>query len=228
MFKNFMNFWKGEKFLSQVVDEFGTMLENAQTMFQEVGAFLLKGEKRQDLSKRIYALDKKINSRERDIRRRIVKHLAIQPDEDVGSCLVLMSVVKDAERLGDYCKNFLEAAELIKEPADRKPYQDRFSELFTQVDQTFNLCRDAFVNSDEEKAKRIMKSERKIGAQFDRTIEKLATSSLPPNEAVCSALIARYFKRIVAHLSNIASSVVVPVSDIDFSEKEKNTKKVPQ
>ena len=28
------------------------------------------------------------------------------------ACLVLISVVKDAERIGDYCKNLLEAAGL--------------------------------------------------------------------------------------------------------------------
>jgi len=41
--------------------------------------------------------------------------------------------------------------------------------------------------------------------------------------AVCFALIAKHFKRIVAHLVNIATSVILPLSDLDyFDERRKN------
>jgi hypothetical protein len=41
--------------------------------------------------------------------------------------------------------------------------------------------------------------------------------------AVCFALAARHFKRIVAHLVNLATSVVLPYSDLDyFDERRKN------
>ena len=38
------------------------------------------------------------------------------PGVDVPACLVLMSVVKDAERIGDYCKNVLDAAKSEAQP----------------------------------------------------------------------------------------------------------------
>ena len=55
-------------------------------------------------------------------------------------------------------------------------------------------------------------------------IAKLAKSDLPVNAAVCFTLMARYFKRITAHLTNIATSVILPLTDLDyFDEKRMET-----
>jgi len=40
--------------------------------------------------------------------------------------------------------------------------------------------------------------------------------------AICFALVARHFKRIVAHLVNIATSVVLPYSDLDYFDERRN------
>ena len=221
MFKNLLNFWKGKEFMTQVLDEFGAMLNDAHAMYNWIGLALLKGQEKDDLADRVYALDLQINGREKDIRRQVVKHLAMQPSVDVGACLILMSVVKDAERLGDYSKNLLEITELLKEPANHRLFHDFFWDSFERINGTFSLCREAFVNSDEEKARRIMDEGHAVTHQCDEIIEKLAASSLSANEAVCAALMARYFKRIMAHLMNISSSVVMPITDIDFSGSEK-------
>ncbi len=53
-------------------------------------------------------------------------------------------------------------------------------------------------------------------------IEKVAKGdNLSTNEAVCFALTARYFKRITAHLSNIATSVVLPLSELDYFDEKR-------
>jgi len=56
-------------------------------------------------------------------------------------------------------------------------------------------------------------------------VQKIAKSNIPTNEAVCLALLARYFKRIAAHLANIGSSVIVPISDLDFYDEKLRHKK---
>jgi phosphate transport system protein len=55
----------------------------------------------------IYTRDQSVNELERSIRRKILRHLTIHPGDDVAACLALMSVAKDAERIGDYCKKRL-------------------------------------------------------------------------------------------------------------------------
>ena len=108
MFKNISAFLKGHSFLDNTLQEFKEMLDNAQSMYAQVCQSLIHGDANDNLKENIYSLDARINDLERDIRKKVVEHLVLQPTVDVSTCLVLMSVVKDAERLGDYCKNLYE------------------------------------------------------------------------------------------------------------------------
>ncbi|MFH1997072.1 MAG: PhoU domain-containing protein [Candidatus Omnitrophota bacterium] len=221
MFKNLMQFWRGKDFLGQVLEEFRNMLDDSRTMFKGVCKKLIYAEDIGNLKDKIYHLDKKINEVERDIRRRVIEHLAVQPSIDVPVSLILMSVVKDAERLGDYCKNLYEVSELLDKPIDEAKYRELFGDTDKAVLDLFAETREAFVQSDENKAAELWERERKIVKGCDAILEKVAKSSLSVNEAVCFALMARYFKRITAHLANIGTSVIVPVSDLDYYDEKR-------
>ena len=221
MFKNLLHFWKGKDFLSQVIEEFGNMLNDAESMFRTVCNVLLDNEEQPGIEERIYEIDKKVNLLEKNIRKRIVEHLALQPSVDVPACLLLMSVVKDAERLGDYSKNLYQVSKILEKPIDKS----RFASLFENTDEEililFTTAKESFINSDEAKAKLSWDYESKIVKKCDRIVEKLAKSKLSVNEAVCFTLIARYFKRLAAHLSNIATSVILPISDLDYFDEDR-------
>ena len=220
MFKNLMSFWKGKDFLTKVLEDFKEMLDDTRYMFESVCKGLIAGEAAPNLEDKIYEVDKKVNLLEREIRKRVVEHLSIQPAIDVPVSLVLMSVVKDAERVGDYCKNILEIMSLIEKPVKR----DRFEELFDGIDkkilEEFTKTQKAFIESDEKMAKEIMYLEREIVKDCDEIVKRLAKSNFPANEAVCLALLGRYFKRVAAHLANIGSSVILPISDLDFFDEK--------
>ena len=57
---------------------------------------------------------------------------------------------------------------------------------------------------------------------YEQTIREITTSDLGTNDAVCLVLVLRFFKRLVAHMSNIASTVVMPVDLIDFYDEPEN------
>jgi phosphate uptake regulator len=222
MFKNLLQFWKGKDFLSQVLDEFKAMLDNAQSMFDSVCRRLIDNETENNLEDSIYNLDNKINDAERDIRKRIVEHLSMQPSVDVSTSLLLMSVVKDAERLGDYAKNLLDVTKILEKPIDKSRYKDLFNSIDQEILELFGQTKKAFIESDEDKAAESWNYETKIVKRCEEVIAKLAKSNLSANEAVCFTLIARHFKRIAAHLTNIATSVILPLTDLDyFDEKRK-------
>ena len=223
MFKNLLHFWKGKDFLTQVLEEFSKMLNDTEQMFKSVCNRLLENQEESGLEDKIYEIDKRVNLLERDIRKRIVEHLALQPSVDVPASLLLMSVVKDAERLGDYSKNLLEITKFLARPIDKTKFSELFEHMDTEILELFAATNEAFIRSDEEKANLSWQYERKIVRKCDRIVEKLAQSNLSVNEAVCFTLIARYFKRLAAHLSNIATSVILPISDLDyFDEKRRN------
>jgi len=224
MFKNLLQFWKGKDFLTEVLEEFKVMLEDTKEMFESVCKRLIHNEKEPGLEERIYAIDKKVNELQRNIRKRIVGHLSIQPSVDVSTSLLLMSVVKDAERLGDYSKNLLEVVKLLQKPIDKEHYRGLFNNIENDIKNLFKKTKEAFMESDEAKANLSWKYETKLSKRCDEIIEKVAKGDLPTNEAVCFVLMARYFKRLTAHLSNIGTSVVLPLSDLDyFDEKRKPT-----
>ena len=221
MFKNLLSFWKGKDFLAQVFEEFKDMLDETKRMYEMVCGTLLENAEETDLKKKIYAIDDRVNHLQKHIRTRIIEHLSLQPTVDVNACLLLMSVVKDAERLGDYCKNLYEVTELLEKPIDKAVFSRYFNGLDKDILTLFESTKEAFIEAEKNKAESAWGYEHRIAVQCDNVLREIAKSSLSVNEAVCLALIARHFKRLVAHLTNIATSVLLPLSDLDYFDERR-------
>ena len=221
MFKNLLSFWKGKDFLAQVLEEFSGMLDDSESMFKAVCARLLEGGQDPGLKEKIYELDSKINLLQKDIRTQIVEHLSLRPTVDVTACLVLMSVVKDAERLGDYAKNLYEVTEFADKPVDKTLYVQYFDSLDKDILVLFRQTKEAFIQADEDKARSAWGFEKTVAKRCDQIVEQLAHSRISVNQAVCFTLVARHFKRIVAHLVNIATSVILPLSELDYFDERR-------
>ncbi|NOR52883.1 MAG: hypothetical protein GQ536_02185, partial [Candidatus Aminicenantes bacterium] len=58
----------------------------------------------------IYNKDAEINRFEREVRRNVFNHLAVVGPARLPSGLVLVSIIIDIERIGDYTKNIVELA----------------------------------------------------------------------------------------------------------------------
>jgi len=224
MFENLLKFWKGKDFLGQVLQEFKDMLDDAQIMFKAVCKKLIDNQEEPGLKDKVYGVDRKVNDLQRDIRKRVIEHLTVQPCVDVPTSLLLMSVVKDAERLGDYAKNLFEVSQLLEKPLNKEKYVQLFNNVEKEILELFEATKTAFIDSDESKASSTWDYKTKITKMCDDIIQELAKSDLTVNEAVTFTLMARYFKRLTAHLTNIATSVILPLTDLDyFDEKRKET-----
>ena len=166
----------------------------------------------------IYSRDKLINELLRSIRRKIVRHLTINPESDVAASLALMSVAKDAERIGDYCKNVFEVGQYYKEDFRLPAYQEPLDKICEQVQRLFGQVSRAFQHSDEDEAKAALKSADAIGDDCDRIIEQLLgdPTTIETHEAVAYSLLARHYKRVSSHLSNVTTAVMGQVDELDF------------
>ena len=95
-----------------------------------------------------------------------------------------------------------------------------FAGLFGDVEKKlldgFKGTKKSFIDSDKKIAKDVIINERDLLKRCDLALTRLAKSDYATNEAVCLTLLARYFKRIAAHLANISSSVILPIQDLDF------------
>lgn len=215
--KQFFDIWKGRTFIDSIMEDFKKMMEEIFEMFELVTILIFQHKPIKGVEKKIYEDDIFVNKAERNIRKRIVEHLSIQPKVDIGASLVMISIVKDAERIGDYCKNLFEVYKMLKKFNKKHKYYDVFKNMRDTISKLILETEVAFRESLPDKAKMILDETYKVEKQCDQLIYEFANSKkMTPNEAVCLTLMARYFKRICAHLSNTATSVLYPVHHIDF------------
>ena len=86
----------------------------------------------------------------------------------------------------------------------------------------FQRAKKAFIESDEAQATKSWVTKREVSKQCEEILLKLSKSNLSVNEAVCFTLMARHFKRLSSHLTNIATSVIVPLSDLDYFDEKRD------
>jgi phosphate transport system protein len=222
-FRSILDLFKEDNWSNDLVDMIKEMLDLSSDMFDYTINVLVQGAPDDDPQHMLYNRDKRINKLERKIRRRVVSHLSVRGSRaEVPSALIFMNVVKDAERIGDYVKNLHEVNDMMAEGSDRAIYQEHIAGPAAIITELFQQTRQAFLDSDEEMAGKVIKKAKAQGREYEDSIRKITTSDLGTNEAVCLVLILRFFKRVVAHMSNIASTVVMPVDMIDFYDEPEN------
>ena len=219
MFKELLGMLRAKSPLNSMLGEFTKMIEKAEWMFDASVQVLMCEKPAEDVKEEIYSKDKEINEHQRSIRRKIIRHLSLQPGSDVPACLMLMSVVKDAERMGDFCKNIYELGAMLDVTFDSGRYKTPLIELSEQVENLFGKTRKAFERSDEEIARSIMNRGARISKQCDMLLHQLIVDEIPTKKAVGYTLLARYLKRISSHLTNIATSVVTSVDNLDYLDE---------
>ena len=110
LFNDVINLWKADDLLSQAWDDSHEMLNLSHEIFQQALIYLKKGENI-DTLKALKKRDKEINEFQRDVRRKVLTHYAVEQDTtDLADGLILINMVVDIERIGDYCKNILDLA----------------------------------------------------------------------------------------------------------------------
>ncbi|MHC4662568.1 MAG: PhoU domain-containing protein [Planctomycetota bacterium] len=221
-FKKLFEIWTGQSLYNDMLNEFIGMLDKCTTMFGYMHDFFSGEKEPMDYKDEIFRSDKEINEMTRTIRKQVIEHLTVNPGEDLAACLILMSVVKDAERIGDFCKNMWEAIYLYGKPILENADPERFKiidELTDTLNSVFGATRNSFMNSNSELADSALKCTIEIAARTDKLIEDLFCSELPTKQVVLFTLFSRYMKRIASHLGNIASTVILPLHMIDFPDK---------
>ncbi|MHC4201247.1 MAG: hypothetical protein ACYSU0_14755, partial [Planctomycetota bacterium] len=103
---------------------------------------------------------------------------------------------------------------------------DRFEGVSRDIDGVFGKTAKALAESDEVLGQEVIVEERDINARCDALVERVARADLPARVAVPWGLLARYLKRVSAHLGNMASSLVMPLHKLDYYD-EKLLKKEP-
>jgi phosphate transport system protein len=213
MFTDFFRGWKKTTLLKEATEVVDKMLEMTKDMYIFSLRVLLDNEK--EVSD-IYKLDQELNNMQIDVRKKVLEHLSINPRQDVTSALILVTIVVDIERIGDYAKNLTELAHLYPEIL-RGPYIDRIRKVEETITRNFTDTITAFKGADIELSQTVMAAHAHLAPEIEKIIEDILNdNTLKGREAVIYALLARFLKRVSAHLKNVASSVVNPFHRLGY------------
>jgi len=222
MFKKWLAIFKKDNLLSRAYQQSFEMLGITQGMYTEARESLRQRED-SEISLRVKDTDKKVNSYEREVRRKVFSHLVVVGPANLPSGLALVSIIIDIERIGDYAKNMVELAS--DHPG--KLHGGKFEEMISRIE---NAVGDNFIQTKEclEKecaaaAAELLEKYAWVNDACDEIVVDVVQEkdkTIKPGDAAALALYTRFLKRINSHLRNITTSVINPFDRIGFMPKK--------
>jgi phosphate uptake regulator len=213
---NFLGFFSESSppLIQQSLKDLDEMLATTHQMFVAATGCLLDSK---DLSLDLKAEDDRVNEKEEQIRRALLTHFSVAPNQDVAFGLTLNAIVQEVERMGDLAKSIAKVAGLSRS----RPLIDRLAPLEAIRDRVLTMAEDtrAALNAqDTDRARTVMAANDAIKAETaDYLTDLAARDDISGNEGVVLALTARFVGRFGSHLSNVASGFVLPFDQLRHS-----------
>ena len=221
MWKSILNIWKSDNLLEQAWKESFEMLEITYEMFCEAISVLRESE-HTIVKKEIKHKDIKVNRFQRDVRRKVMTHCTIQGPNDLPGGLILINIVIDIERIGDYTKNIVDLATIYPARLDGGLFEESLKKIENSVKDNFSRTKKYLEASDESEARILLDEYKWINPECDqRSFEIIQEKdkAIGGGKAATLALYFRWLKRINSHLRNITTSIVNPFDQIGYTKK---------
>ena len=207
------------KGLESMASKFNQMLVDGRHMFDLAASILLSGADPESVRKNLFKTDVKINRNEQKLRRELMVHATVQGATEFPTSLAFMSLGRDAERIGDYCKNLFDIAKV--QPIIRTgPYWEDLSETKERVSVMLGRVIKIYSKQDEKESRQFIAEMDKLLDHCDEQVSKLLVDAPDGPSAVTAALSYRFFKRITAHSMNIISSIILPLDKINYTSAD--------
>ncbi|NOZ07639.1 MAG: hypothetical protein GXO91_02025 [FCB group bacterium] len=223
MWTNLIKIWTSNDLLKQAWEQSFEMLKIDELMFREAQRVLRESDSAEaDIE--IREKDKLVNKYEREVRKKVMTHCAVQTSYGLAEGLALVSIVIDIERIGDYTKNIMDMAVNHPHRLEGKSYEKDLQKIEKAVKVNFEKVRKILKTSNAEEALELIRKYRWVNPLCDERmvdVLKEKDKSITPGESAALALYFRWLKRIYAHLRNVTTSVINPFDKIGFKPKKK-------
>ncbi|HSJ23524.1 MAG TPA: PhoU domain-containing protein [Longimicrobiales bacterium] len=205
--------------LERIEAKIQQMLEYDRKEFDLAMSALLGDATAAGVNDELRSTDRRVNELEREIRRELLVHASVFGGIDTPAVLVYMSIVKDIERIGDYAKNLVDLA-LDGSNFGGLPDSEEWRRLQADISRYIADCGRAFRTRDPDTSRKLLSHGDGLLDVFDDGVSALVSGSDTNPQAVARALAHRYLKRVVAHLMNVLSSVVMPLDKLDYFDED--------
>ena len=216
-----LEFFKGtsQTPIDEVRETIARMLEDGHDIFVTASDALFGGGKSKATKREVRATDQEINQMQADVRRSLMIHASVNTG-DLAVVLQYASIVKDAERVGDYAKNLYDlvryGASFAGAPDEDElaGYRDSVATLILEAASVFDAM-------DTERAQELINKADGFLSDYDSHVK--AQCQVPPDtnaqDAVSRALYYRFLKRTTAHVMNVLTSLVQPLDRLDYYDE---------
>ena len=202
--------------LDDAFSKTGDVHSDTKHMFQQ--AFEGLYEEYDTMAKKLVEEDKTLNGKLTTLRKELIEYLSLSSTPNINATFVLVNIIVDYERIGDYCKNIVQIRQLFPVKLDNDNYLPIIEEMKDIVMKMFDTVSDAFTESDKVKAEKARNMSEKVKEVHARVVEKLNDDlDITPRAAIVYSSLANYLRRVGGHLNNIASSVLHPFYGLGFS-----------
>ncbi len=222
MFKKWLAIFKKDTLMDRAYQRSFEMLDITLEMFREARESLRNREDN-EIDLKIKDKDKEVNRYEREVRRWVFKHLAVQGTTDLPTGLALVSIIIDIERIGDYTKNMVELAVDHPGKLHGGQFEGDLRKIEEAVQDHFITTKKCFVDGDAALALALLEKYAWVNDVCDdraRDVVQEKDPEIRPGDAASMALYFRFLKRVNSHLRNITTSVVNPFDRIGFNPKK--------
>jgi len=212
LFNDIIKIWKSDSLLSQAWEDSISMLNLSHAVFLKS----LDSFNSNDSKEEVRALkreDKKINDFQMTVRRKVLTHFSLETNSrQVPNGLILVDMVVDIERIGDYCKNISDLTIMNKEVINYGDLSDDLTSMELEVKSRFSSTVQVIENQDEDLARSLIENYKQtVSSVSDKIVEGIIGGDVQfesQSQSASLVLYSRYLKRIGAHLKNITSTVV--------------------
>jgi phosphate transport system protein len=221
MFKELLSVFRSSDPLRAMQNNFSAMLTLGYEMILSAGQNFFTGSASSQERTDLYRRDVHMNQLQRQIRKQVVTHLSVPGNRpDVPYSLLLISLVKDVERIGDYAKNLAEINDLRPGALPEDEIMLELQEIRRDVEQSFKALSVVFGSSDRERAVELIQQGRDAAHRCNALITRIARSNYDAGTVTALVLGTRYYKRIGGHVLNVLSSIVMPIHKIDYYDED--------
>ncbi len=218
MWRKLIDMWKSDNLLDQAWQQSFEMLEITHEMFLEA-IEVLRESSEPNLTREIREKDRIVNVYQQEVRRKVITHCTVQGPAELPAGMVLVSIVIDIERLGDYTKNIVDLVNYRTRRLEGGKFEQELRQVESAVRDHFVRTKECIRSSDPDMALEILEDYDWVNEHCDRNIRILVSEDDPemaPGEAASLSLYFRWLKRLNSHLRNITTSVVNPFDRIGF------------
>lgn len=222
MFKFLKKWFRMENLLVQAKDQVLEMLGEDLQMFKDSVKclWMYEGVSIDEIRER----DREINRHVREVRKKVLTHLAFSGTTGLDTALVIISMVVDIERIGDYTKDITYLATDYPGKFNPGAFEKELKGFERTLAERLAMLVDIVESEENEKARRLATTHKDMDRDYRKMLDRLISgedSGLTHSQSAMLALYLRYLRRIEGHVFNIASAEVNPLHRIGFKIKRK-------